>query len=162
MRVLIRACGRCGVNFHPLDEGRAVAIAKPQLLPLDLHPDFHPLDEGVVGEILGTGEIVWLLSSHPGLFFEFGMTTWGDGSVVYRNWFKTRLREGTHRRYLLGQEYSWAYSEGIFLEDCERGPRGSHLAYFGLTDYACGQLPCLYLGFNEIFPQYGNIQRLDL
>ncbi len=102
--------------------------------------------EPLFGEILDPGEIVWLFASHPGVFFQFGVTTWGDGSEAYRNWFKTRLHENKQRRYLRGVLYAWAYSEGVFLEDSERGPHGSHLAYSGLTDRACGQLPCLYLG----------------
>ncbi len=39
--------------------------------------------EPLFGEMLDPGEIVWLLSAHPGFFFQFGVTTWGDGSDAY-------------------------------------------------------------------------------
>ncbi len=117
--------------------------------------------EPLFGEILDPGEIVWLLASHPGVSFEFGVTTWGDGSNAYHDWFTARLRENKDRRHLLGDLYSWVFSQGIFMEDSERGPHGSHLVYYGLAQYACGQLPCFYLE-SGLLEGDGYISKLEL
>ncbi len=129
--------------------------------------------EPLFGEMLDPGELVWLVSSHPGVVFRFGVTTWGDGSKSYHDWFITRLHENKEQnkerehasfeigeRHEFGELYGWAYSEGFFLEEDERGYHGSHLAYFGLGDYACGQFPCLYLGLN--FLNDATLGRFDL
>ncbi len=104
--------------------------------------------EPLFGEILDPGELVWLLSSHPGVLFQFGATAWGDGSQAYRDWFAARLREIKEHTFQPGELYGWMYSGSSFLEECERGWDGSHLAYYGLSRHACGQLPCLYLGLD--------------
>ncbi len=114
------------------------------------------------GEILDPGEMMWLLSAHPGIFFQFGVTAWGDGSDAYRDWFNTRFRENKELKHLLGELYAWACSGGIFWEEDERGPHGSHLAYYGLTQYACGQMPCLYLGLHFLGDQSNPLFRFNL
>ncbi len=105
----------------------------------------------LVGEILDPGEILWLLVAHPTTYFQFGVTTWGDGSEDYAGWWAHQVAKNQDIESDIGRMNAWAYIEGFVCQDQPDYDRGrgvdlSLIALFGLGECACGRAPCMYLG----------------
>ncbi len=120
---------------------RAAAAARLRLGTTTIEP--------LIGEVLDPGEMMWLFAAYPGIFFHFGVLTGGDESLSYTEWFKRQLQEDPRWEKSIGKSYAWGYIGGLFCQHeplDERGYLLSHLAYYGWGEYACGHLPCIYLG----------------
>jgi hypothetical protein len=102
----------------------------------------------LAGEILTSGEVLWLLVSHPTLYFEFAYTSWGDGSPEYGRALGEFLQKRKDWVYRIGQPEILTYATGLLHCGDYNNPWTVYLGgglEEGGWDSLSAELPRIYL-----------------